>query len=588
MILLSERRINMAFDGIVTKAIASELQQLSGARIDKVFQPNKNQVLLGFYLDGLNYLLMMCTDSQNYRVHLTTYAKPNPKVAPNFCMVLRKHLIGLRLKNVITSDLERIITIEFEGFDDIDDIITKKLIIELMGKHCNLILLDDQNTIIDSLRHIVSEEESNRNIVPHVKYNYPTVSKVNYLAVSNFEQFEQLLKIEPSLSITDLPELISNTFNGISKRCIQEMINRLSITTITSSTLKQIYELLETMIRNTNNFKLDFLPIIDKKKDYCLIPSDKNNEAFHLNFFLDDFYEEKESSENFKIYRNSVLKLILDTLKKYNKRLLHINQKLEDCEDMDIYRIYGELITSNLYQIKEENVDAVELENYYDNNQLLTIPLDKRYSPRINAKRYFKKYHKLKNALEIVSVQKEETEKELNYIESIVYELENCTTLEEVSSIFDEISENVVFKEKTDSLKKKKSTKIKKSTLTKNKKVSFNPLKYTIDTYTLLVGRNNRENDYLTLKYAKKTDLWFHTKDIHGSHAVLLLDGSIPSNDVIIQCAEIVAYHSKARNSSNVPVDVCDVKYVKKPNGAKPGMVIYTNYQTFNVQPKNK
>ena len=177
----------------------------------------------------------------------------------------------------------------------------------------------------------------------------------------------------------------------------------------------------------------------------------------------------------------------------------------------------------------------------------------------------------------------------MDYIESIVYELENCSTLEEVSEIFEEISENIIFKEKTEHLKKQKKTKVKKSSLTKNKNVSFNPLKYKIDDYTLLVGRNNKENDYLTLKYAKKTDLWFHTKDIHGSHAILQLNpNQFPDDTILTRCAEITAFHSKAKNSSNVPVDFCEVKFVKKPNGAKPGMVIYSSNKTLYVNPKNK
>ena len=254
---------------------------------------------------------------------------------------------------------------------------------------------------------------------------------------------------------------------------------------------------------------------------------------------------------------------------------------------MDIYKIYGELLTANLYRIKDENISSIELENYYENNKLTSIPLDIKYTPSVNAKRYFKKYNKLKNELKIVTIQKEETQKELSYIESIVYELEASSTIEEIASIFEEISENVIFKDKI-SYKNKNNSKIKKSKLTKNKNVSFNPLKYTIDGYTLLVGRNNKENDYLTLKYAKKTDIWFHTKDIHGSHAILLVNNKTPDTDILIKCAQITAYHSKARNSSNVPVDFCETKYVKKPNGAKPGMVIYTNNQTLNVNPKIK
>ena len=253
---------------------------------------------------------------------------------------------------------------------------------------------------------------------------------------------------------------------------------------------------------------------------------------------------------------------------------------------METYKLYGELITANLYRIKNENTDTLTLENYYDNNKEITIPLDKRYSPSHNAKLFFKKYNKLKNALKIVGEQKEETIKDLEYIESVVYELEACHSIEDITNIFEEISESSVFKEKTDKYQKKKHAKIKKSKLTKNKYVNFNPIKYTIDDYTFLVGRNNMENDYLTLKYAKKTDLWFHTKDIHGSHGILLLENKpIPDINIITKCAQIVAFHSKAKLSSNVPVDYCEVKYVKKPSGAKPGMVIYTNQKTLYVEP---
>ena len=567
----------MAFDGIVTKAIASELQQLSGARIDKIFQPNKNTILLGFYLNGYNYLLNICTDAQNYRISLTTYSKPNPKVAPNFCMVLRKHLLGLHIKNITTNNLERLVIIDFEGFDDIDDIITKRLVIELMGKHCNIILLDEQNIIIDSLRHI-NNEDSSREIIPHVKYIYPISTKYNFLDCLNFEDFYSKLSSNKN---------ISDVFNGISKSFIDNSINYLKIKELNENTLNILYEYIKKIIYSTDSNFLEFKSINEGKKDYYLVESKKTSSDFELNFFIDDFYYEKEISEEFKTYRDSIFRMILDILKKYKKRLSNIDEKLSSCNDMEKYQLYGELITANLYRIKNENLKEITLENYYENNEKLTIQLDERFTPSVNAKRFFKKYHKLKNTLEIVTLQKEETLKELNYIESIVYELENCSTLDEVSEIFEEISENVIFKEKTENYKNKKKTKVKKSSLTKNKYVSFNPLKYTVDEYTLLVGRNNRENDYLTLKYAKKTDIWFHTKDIHGSHAILQLNSDkLPNDNILIKCAEIAAYHSKARLSSNVPVDICEVKHVKKPSGAKPGMVIYTNQKTLYVKPK--
>ena len=565
----------MAFDGIITKTISSELNLLSGARIDKVFQPNSNTIILGFYLDGLNYALNICINSTYYRLNLTTHVKKNPKVAPNFCMVLRKHLLGLRIKNVITNSLERIVTIEFEGFDDIDDIISKKLIIELMGKHCNIILIDDQNIVIDSMRHI-NNESATHIVIPHIKYEYPKISKKDFLATT-LEDFENILT---NKDISLYPKIISDNYNGISKNYISFIIEKFDL-----NTPYDTYNFLNDIINRTNSLKLK---IEQSDNDYFLVPYDDNNDNFSVNFAIDDFYYNKETSEELKINRNNVLKLILSTLKKYNKRLKNIDDKLESCKNMDIYRLYGELITANLYKIPNENLSSIELENYYDNNKKITIPLDKKYLPSVNAKRYFKKYSKLKNALEIVSMQKKETIEELDYIESVVYELESANSIEEIAEILDEISENDIFKEKTKNLKTKKQNKVKKSNLTKNKNVSFNPLKYKIDNFTLLVGRNNKENDFLTLKFANKNDIWFHTKDIHGSHAVLFLQNQKPSYDILTKCAEITAFHSKAKFSSNVPVDTCLVKYVKKPKNAKPGMVIYTNYNTLYVNPKNR
>ncbi len=564
----------MAFDGIVTKAIASELQLLKGARIDKIFQPTADTVVLGLYLNGTNYCLNICTNPTNYRIHLTTHSKSNPKVAPNFCMVLRKHIIGLRIKNVITNSLERIVTIELEGFDDVDDIISSKLIIELMGKHCNIVLLNDEGIIIDSLRHI-NNENATHIAIPHIKYKYPEVTKNNFLDLSNYTEFANIIGTsEPS----EFANKISSEFNGISKKYIVHLVNDLKITK-----LEDIYAYLKDVISKTDSFELSFEKA---NNDYYLAPTEPSTDNFTLNFFIDDFYYEKESNENLKNSRNNVLRLILATLKKYKKRLENINNKLKECDDMEKYRLYGELITSNLYRIPNKNILEISLENYYDNNNLINIPLDSKYSPSVNAKRFFKKYHKLKNALEIVTIQKQDTLKELDYIESVVYELESANSVEDIAIILEEISENEIFQENTKKLKNNKKQKVTKKNLTKNKNVSFNPIKYKIDNFTFLVGRNNKENDYLTLKYAHKTDLWFHTKDIHGSHSILILDGKVPDESVILKCAEIAAYHSKGRFSSNVPVDTCEVKFVKKPKGAKPGMVIYTDYKTLYVSPK--
>ena len=597
----------MKFDGITTRLVCSELQKLCSARIDKVFQPNKNEIIIGLYKDGLNYSLNISIDASNYRLCLTTHSKQNPMIAPNFCMLLRKHLVGLKLKNIYNTDLERLIILDIEGFDEFEDIVSKKLIIELMGKHGNIILLDENSVIVDSIRHIKCEDEIHRNILPHTKYVYPTTDKLNFLDLKNVKDFKEKIlsynKIQlQDINVNNFSNIICNTFNGISKSIIETIIEKNSITQINDTSLLIIYTTI--------------LDLFDKPNDSIILKEiyNKDFEPFPINFYLDDLYFNKESNDAFKNYRNTTLKLILEVLKKYQQRLVNMDKKLKECENMEQYKLYGELITANLYKIKNKNLDSVTLQNYYENNKSITIKLDNRYLPSINAKRFYKKYNKLKNTLEVVTVQKEETIKEISYLESIIYELESSTTIDEIAEIFEEISENVVFEKafansslsKKLSVEKDSRSKVKKSQLTKNKEVSFNPIKYTVDGYTILVGRNNKENDYLTTKYAKKEDLWFHTKDIHGSHVILKINdnknaksnnksSSLNTNSnnaenlnidesIIYKCAELAAKHSKAKNSSNVPVDYCLVKYVKKPNGAKPGMVIYTNNKTVFVK----
>jgi len=284
----------------------------------------------------------------------------------------------------------------------------------------------------------------------------------------------------------------------------------------------------------------------------------------------------KKKSGLYDTFRLSLVRLVSDDLKKVHKKLDHIEEKLKECNEMEQYKLYGELLIANLYQFfnKEVRLSEVTLSNYY-NNQEITIPLEDRYSLADNAKRYFKKYNKLKNAFEIVSKQKRETLQEIEYLGSILYELETASTLEDLEHIHEEISKNLV----SQSHKTAES----KYTVKQTKTPEF--LTFTIDGYTVLVGKNNLQNDQLTLKIARKTDYWFHTKDIHGSHVILKVDNgkSEPSPDTCVKCAKLAAKYSKARYSSSVPVDYTQVKYVKKPSGAKPGMVIYTNYKTIHV-----
>ena len=565
----------MAFDGIVTKAISQELQNLSGARIDKVYQPNKNEIIIGLYTNGCNYALNICIDSQNGRIHLTTHAKQNPKIAPNFCMLLRKNIIGLRLKNVITSDLERVITIELEGFDDVDDIISKKIIIELMGKHSNIILINDKNIIIDSLRHIWATDTIYRDILPSRTYSFPTSEKLDYTKISDiYSIFQDNL----NLSVEEFSKLFANTFNGFSLSFIKSALEKCNITTINKENLLKLQKYINNILTFPNNLYFTEVYKNNKLSDFTLsLGNNITVEKFYLNKFIDNFYFSRETEETFNNCKNNALKLTTDSQKKLLNRLNSINTKLKDCEERDKYRLYGELITSNLYKLTNTHTDYIELENYYDNNNLIKIPLNKKYSPNINAKHYFKKYNKLKNALQIVSVQKAETENELNYIDSIIFEIELASSTKEIQEILDEISENLI---KNKVSQKKKNTKNSKK---KKQEKQYSPLHFNIDNFDVYVGKNNKENDWLTFTFANKNDIWLHTKDIQGSHVIIKTLGLNISDDTLVKCAKLAVEHSKAKLSSNVPVDYCKVQYVKKPNSAKPGMVIFTNNKTISV-----
>ena len=568
----------MAFDGLSLRAVSCELKNLIGYKIDKVFEPTKNDIVLGLYGERNKFALSICIDSKYYRINLTTHPKPNPTTSLNFSMLLRKHIIGYKIKDIVTFGLERLVMFELEPFDSYDENI-KYLIIELMGKHSNIILTDKNKVIIDSIRHTNTANNSYRNIFPKEQYVLPKTDKLDIEAIDSFNEFYEIIK--PDLETTSLEKAISNKFIGISMAHINFFMQNLEIdsTSWSKEDIENIYNMIKNIIAEADNYNLSFEQI--NEKDFGLLISTKPSSPFRCNFFIDDFYYKNESHSDFINYRNNVLKLILNSLKKYNNRLLNINNKLNDCNNMDTYRLYGELLTANLYKFNSEHLESIEVLNY-NNGENITIPLDKKFTINENTKRYYKKYNKLKNALEIVQKQKEETSQELQYIESIVYELENTTTIEEVHIIYEEISENVIFKNNVNNSKKQQ----KKSKKKKTSNVSFNPLTFDIGGYTVLVGRNNKENDWLTTKHASPTDLWFHTKNIHGSHVILKTEGNINiDEEILLECAKLAAKHSKGKNSSNVPVDYTQVKFVKKPNGAKPGMVIYTHNKTLYVNP---
>ena len=588
----------MAFDGIVTKAVVSELNTcLINGKINKIFEPNKNEILLGVYSSGKNYCLNVSIDSVNYRINLTTNSKPNPQNVLNFCMVLRKHLTGGTIKRIYSNGLERIVFIDIDVYNELNDLITKTLVVELMGKHSNIILLNSEHTVIDSLRHLNKFDNSNRDIFPGSKYLNIESAKKDFLAVKTFDEFYR----DVSIDSENLPSTLSKVYNGFGKKNISYLLETLNIpTAVSTNNLKEVYSYLKDLFANMpDNVVLKEYSSV--KKDYFAYKS--TNDGLAVNFYLDDFYTSKEQSEQFKQYRDTVLKLVLNHVEKIKERISTIDLKIADCTNAEKYRLYGELITSNLYRIPDYPQAEVTLENYYDNNNLITIPLDEKFSPSKNAKNFFKKYRKLQNTIAIVEKQKELSEAELSYLESIVYELEEVSTIEDIDNIYSEICDNLIFGKNANTVNNhvyNKQSKITNSKSSKQSNASNMPEKRDIDGYTVYIGKNNKQNDYLTCRLAQNSDIWFHTKDIHGSHVVLKTDSLHSSSEnssasctfnipdsVLYKCASIAAYYSKARMSQNVPVDYTLIKYVKKPNGAKPGMVIYTNNKTLYANPQN-
>lgn len=561
----------MAFDGITTKSIISELNnKLIGAKINKIYQPNKMEIMLSLYNNGKNYNLNINLSPDFCRINLSNYSKPNPLTALNFCMLLRKYLVGSKILSISNFDLERTIEIKFECYNELNDLVIRKLFIEIMSRQSNIILTNENNIIIDSLKHF------EKSLPAHI-FEFTPITKKSFINLNNFEDF---LNIIDASSSNNLEEILSNSFIGLSKSSINTYLNILNINknNHNKNDLENLYNYLKQLIINIDNGKIN---IKFEDKNYTIISDESNNsfENSSINYLLDEFYYNQEQSNLFKTAKNNLLKIVLSNLKKTSKKLENINKKLAECENMEIYKIYGQLLTSNLYRLNSnQNLDFVEVENYYDNNNLIKIPLNKTINIHKNADNFFKKYNKLKNTLEIVDIQKKEALTEINYIESIVFSLEKATTFDDLNDIYTEIAENFQAK-----LNKNfnQNTKKKKTTTNTPSLECIN-----IDDYLVYYGKNNIQNNYLTLKFASKNDIWFHVQDLHGSHVVLKVnndDEQIPEN-ILYECARLAKENSKASTSLNVPVNYCKIKFVKKIPGAKPGMVNFTNYKTIIVK----
>lgn len=571
----------MSYNGLVNHFVIEELKpKIINGKIDRIFEPNFEEIVLGIYSNSSKYLLNIVINSQFYRINLTSNSKPNPIQAPNFCMTLRKYLLNTHITNIYTNNFERIVFIEFEGNNKIRDSLPKKLIIELMGKYSNIILVNSDNIIIDALKHFSINSGSLRNIFSGEKYVLPNSTKLDFMNIRNNEEFYNIIKSYSDFTKNNsLASIISNRFTGFDKESIKIYELKLNISdNINKTSAYLLFNYINRLIKNTENITCEEI-----SNNYYLVSSiNKNNTDLYINNFLDNFYTNKELQSIFTNYRNNLLKLILNKLDKLNSKLTSINDKLNECKNADTYKLYGELITSNLYKLNNSNLASITLENYYDNNNLINIPLDKSISPHVNAKNYFKKYRKLKNAITIINEQKDIVLSNINYLETIIYEIEIAKTIAEIDEIYSEIqNDNINLKYKKQ--KNFSNKKVKNNLKNKKDNQIGEILKFNIDGFTVLVGKNNKQNDYITLKLANNEDIWFHVKDFPGSHVVLRTENKIPSQDTINKCAYLAKKYSKVNQSSNINVDYTYIKYVKKQNKAKLGMVIYTNNKTVIV-----
>lgn len=556
----------MAFDGIVTRAMVRELQdRILLGKIEKVYQPEADELVFHIHTKNGNVKLLASVGSAHARVCFITENPVNPPAPLAFCMLLRKHLQGGRITEITQKDSERIIEISLETFNELGFTMSKKLIFEIMGKHSNIVLMDiASGKIIDSIKRVSFDVNRVRQILPGMIYQYPPAQdKIPFLEISA-EQLEAL----PADG-----KAILRSVGGIAPAFAEELA--LCAGVQRSGYLSDVLAAIESpnhadarVYLDESGAPIDFYPVpLSELEKNCRV------ERFgDLSSAMEFYFGKKESSNQGRQKSHDLIRSVnalLDKMYLKKKRLSEDLLKAENSEDL---RLYGELLTANIHLI-QPGMKSVEVTNYYDGSTL-TIPLDVKLSPSKNAQHYFKKYGKSKTAIKEKQIQLDENEAEIKYLESVLSFLENTDDVVEIESIRAELVETGYVRRR------------RQAGGFKEKKYKPAPYRYTLSNgMSVLVGRNNKENDILTFKTAGNKDLWLHTKDIPGSHVIVQSGGVELDEEAVWEAAAIAAYHSKARTSENVPVDYVQIKYVKKPAGAKPGMVIFTNNRTVYVNP---
>lgn len=575
----------MPFDGVVVKNVVNELSDaLTGGRIEKIYQPEPDEIILNIRSKGQNHKLVLSANASNPRIHLTGVSKENPSTPPVFCMLLRKHLSGGKIIGIEFHDFERIITIHAENVSELGDLTLKKLVIEIMGKHSNIILLNSEGKIIDSIKHVDSDISRVREVMPARPYTLPPKQDKTSPEALDTDNF--FMEIRNHEDIRTAKYLLNN-IKGFSPLLCEEICYRSGVdgktpvSGLSDDDLAKLKFNLEEVISNIT--RSEFSPCIiwsgqdgQKPLDFHSLELRQfsNVKTFSsISLVLDTFYSARDNAERLYQKKADLIKVLNNSIDRCNKKITIHQDKLREVADRENYKLFGELITANIYSIPK-NSKQVSLLNYYsENSEYVDIPLDENLLPQENAQRFFKKYSKAKSAYNYTMEQLEETFRELEYLETVLHSLENCTTLQEIEEIRQELTGEGYISYRRKQLPKK------------NSKTS-SPLVYkSSDGLIIYVGKNNVQNDTLTLKMSSSNDIWLHTKNFPGSHVIIKKDRSDIPDSTLLEAALLAAYHSKARLSSHVEIDYTQIKNVRKPNGAKPGMVIYNNYKTIIVTP---
>ena len=573
----------MAFDGIVIANLVYELnQEIIGGRINKIAQPEKDELLLTIKKEREQKKLLLSASASLPLIYLTKDNKPSPMTAPNFCMLLRKHLNSAKIVSISQPHFERVIQFEIEHLNELGDICTKYLIVEIMGKHSNIIFCDESYKIIDSIKHISGLVSSVREVLPGRDYFIPkTLDKLDPLEITE-TKFKELVCTKP----TNLSKAIYTSLTGISPLVANEVCHRASLdgeasvsslTEIACTHLFHTFELLMEDIKCAS-----FIPNIIYKNEepieFCAISLSCYEELSHKEYdsiskVLEDYYAMKEVVTRIRQKSSDLRRIVTTSIDRTSKKYDLQLKQLRDTEKREKYKVYGELITTYGYQL-EPNSKKLVCENYYTNEEV-SIPLDETLSPLENAKKYFDKYSKLKRTYEALSIQIQETKDELEHLESISSSLDIALKEDDLLEVKKELTEYGYIKKHTSSLKGKP------------KKITSKPFHYiSSDGFHIYVGKNNYQNEELTFKFATGNDWWFHAKGMAGSHVIVKTEGTEELPDRVFEEAGMLAgYYSKGRDLDKVDIDYIQKKHVKKPNSSKPGFVIYHTNYSLTIRP---